>query len=283
MTTFPPTGIATSGLLALNSPDYLKPTKLPWLIWELIDTCWPNDTITYTDTHPKKPVDSPTVVWSIYHRVPGKTGIETKGPRYRGNEERENAVLEHYGQKQTVTYQFDIYDRTNATANQLMERFEEYMYTITPVLYDVGVEKMYFLEQINDHQLAATEQMSVRSLRYTAIMDKRYAREIPLINIIRMQIRHDVAEALFESVVRSSTQDYDELDYANVLYIQSITNDADLRNADYGEGSDYEVLEQPLTKKCAVRWLGSGKNPAAGSTYYVTYLYYSKTTVDDVV
>lgn len=281
---FPPTGLATNQLLAWDTPAYLQPTKLPWLIWEFIDNCWPESAITFTDNHPLEEVTHPTVVWSINHRVPGPPGgVAERKPRYRGAENRDDALLEHFGQKMSITYQFDVYDRTSTLANQLMERFEDYLFNITPLLHDIGVDQFTFIEQVNDKQLSTTERVAVRSLRYLALFDKRYAREIPKISIIRMYIRHDLTEELNETHVRSGTADHEELVNTWVYHVRRIVDAKGNLDPDYAEGVDYEVGINPITHGSAIRWLRTGKKPATGASYYVTYLYFSHYTVDEAV
>jgi hypothetical protein len=85
----------------------------------------------------------------------------------------ENRLGEVYGQKFMCTVQFNIFASVYTTAEAVMERFEELMFTYTGYFKKNGVAELLFKKQLTDDSFDTFRQInSVRNLRYYVEVEK---------------------------------------------------------------------------------------------------------------
>lgn len=124
---------------------------------------------------PEIKLDSPYITYKILERSP-------KGefkPRVRQQIEEKSADKEEarvgqvYGQKFASIIQFDIFSSVYATAEQVMERFEELLFTYAGYFKKNGVSEIYFKKQYTDSSYDMyRQQISVRSIQYYVETEK---------------------------------------------------------------------------------------------------------------
>lgn len=124
---------------------------------------------------PEMQLDNPYITYKIIERVPKG---ELK-PRVRQQieeksvDQKESRVGQVYGQKFSSIIQFDIFSSVYATAEQVMERFEELLFTYAGFFKKNGVSEIYFKKQYTDTSYEIyRQQISVRSVQYYVETEK---------------------------------------------------------------------------------------------------------------
>lgn len=128
---------------------------------------------------PTIPVDHPVITYKLISRKPKD---ELK-PRFRqqiteATPDRTEARLgEVYGQKFKCILQFDIYASVYDTAEQVIERFEEMLFTYSGYFKKNGVAEIIMDEQVTDKNLDFYRQtMSIRSIKYYVEVEKLFVK-----------------------------------------------------------------------------------------------------------
>lgn len=120
-------------------------------------------------------LDHPTITYKLINREP-KTELK---PRQRQviNEKTENQederIGEVYGQKFKCLVQFNIFASVYTTAEEVMERFEELMFTYAGYFKKNGISEILFQKQLNDQSFDTFRQtISVRNVQYYTEVEK---------------------------------------------------------------------------------------------------------------
>lgn len=117
-----------------------------------------------------KTFNNPMINYKVIER---KTDLELK-PRFRQNlniNENENAEI--WGQKFKCLVQFNIFASVYKEAEQVMEKFEEIIFSYTGFLKRNGVREILFKEHKTDSHLdTLRETLSIRSLIYYVEIEK---------------------------------------------------------------------------------------------------------------
>lgn len=117
-----------------------------------------------------KTFNKPMINYKVIER---KTDLELK-PRFRQNfniNENENAEI--WGQKFKCLVQFNIFASVYKEAEQVMEKFEEIIFSYTGFLKRNGVREILFKEHKTDSHLdTLRETLSIRSLIYYVEIEK---------------------------------------------------------------------------------------------------------------
>jgi len=227
--------------------------------------------------YPEKPAEIPRIVWSIYHRVPGRAGHETLKPRYR----RTGTNYLEFGKWQTVFYQFDCFAQSPAAADRLMESLEDFLDEAMPAMETIGVETFVFDEETKDQTIPAIRGAYVRTVRYKAVFTE--TRRVPVDRIQSMLLSLNMTNTLYHAeITRSSTSNSDtfvpEVKFAALLAItdnSEVTTDTE--EYPYIAGIDFIPYENSADGSIIIEWKSEGKKPSAGSIYYVTYTGYADT------
>ena len=278
-------GTVTHFSTAQNS--LLTPYTLPLLIWDVIDNQWNHRDVDFTESWPRTTVEKPTIVWRIYRRVPGKEGLETRKPRFRGQTQTADPTIteEQWAQWHTIIYEFAIYDVSNSSVNSLTEEFEDLMYNITPILKSQGAGEWLFDEQVADEELAreSSQELYRRILRYRCILERKYIKSVPNIMQIFLRSIHSYFPVEDEQVTRGSLTNRDTL---TNKWVYQVTRCGILQDkhqttviAAYDEiGSDYLInidfkVGLLIDGTSYIEWVSGAKHPKPGDTYYITYTY----------
>jgi hypothetical protein len=264
----------------------LSPYSLPLLIWELIQKAWSYKDVAFLQSYPRENVKRPTIVWSIHRRVPGKEGVETLKPRYRGSTVTESdpgIITEQYAQWMTIIYQFDIYDIDDESTNSLTEAFDELMFFVVPLLQKFGVSEWLFEEQLKDTELErrASQEIYARTLRFRCILERKFIKPNPIIQSIQLQQGTMYSRLVNgEQVVRGGLTASDTLQQPWVTSVWMATSDSQITflsyassGTQYMEGVDFRITVDVPTGASSILWLPQGLHPMPGQTYYVTYFY----------
>lgn len=124
---------------------------------------------------PEINIDHPYITYKIIERVPKN---EFK-PRVRehieekSHDKNEARFGQIYGQKFASIIQFDIFASVYATAEEVMERFEELLFIYAGYLKKNGISEIYFKQQHTDSSYDIyRQQISIRSIRYYVETEK---------------------------------------------------------------------------------------------------------------
>lgn len=127
---------------------------------------------------PDLPMDHPIITYKVISR---KAKTELK-PRVRQqiheqtDDPNDERLGEIYGQKFKCLIQFNIFASVYDLAEQVMEEFEEQIFTYTGFFKKNGVSEILFDEQATDTSYDMYRQtISVRNLRYTVEVEKLIA------------------------------------------------------------------------------------------------------------
>jgi hypothetical protein len=122
-------------------------------------------------------IDHPFITYKLISRSPKD---ELK-PRHRQTVEEktydkiDERIGEIHGQKFKCLLQFNIFASVYDTAEQVMERFEELIFTYTGYFKKNGVAEILFREQLTDEKYNSfRETMSVRNLVYYVEVEKLF-------------------------------------------------------------------------------------------------------------
>lgn len=119
-------------------------------------------------------INHPMITYKIISRKPKGE----RKPRVRENirekgDDEENRVGEIYGQKFESLIQFNVFASVYDVAEQVMEKFEEAIFTYTGYFKKNGVSELLFEEQLTDTNYDIYRQkISVRNLRYRVETEK---------------------------------------------------------------------------------------------------------------
>lgn len=124
---------------------------------------------------PEVNIDHPYITYKVIERAPKnefkprvREHIEEKS--HDKNEARFGQV---YGQKFASIIQFDIFASVYATAEEVMERFEELLFIYAGYLKKNGISEIYFKQQHTDSSYDIyRQQVSIRSIRYYVETEK---------------------------------------------------------------------------------------------------------------
>lgn len=123
---------------------------------------------------PDLELDHPMITYKVIYRKPDN---ELKPRRREGIEEKgdddQTRVGEIYGQKFDSIIQFNVFASVYDLAEQVMEKFEEAIFTYTGYFKNSGVSELLFEEQATDTNYDIYRQkISVRNLRYRVKTEK---------------------------------------------------------------------------------------------------------------
>jgi len=120
-------------------------------------------------------LNTPYITYKVIERTPKG---ELK-PRVRqqieekSHDKDEARVGQVFGQKFSSIIQFDIFSSVYATAEQVMERFEELLFVYAGYFKRKGVSEIYFKKQYTDSSYNIyRQQISVRSIQYYVETEK---------------------------------------------------------------------------------------------------------------
>ena len=237
--------------------------------------------VRFTQVHPKIEGEVPCIVWRRIRRTPGVEGVEQYGGRIRREIKfaDSNQVTSVYSQWHTSIYQFDCCARSSTEAENLLSNFEDFMEYSKGLLISLGLNKLYFDEELKDDLLPGTRDVEVRSIRYLTVLERLSKETHPVMEQVLIRIISDISFTN-EEVTRSSDPD----DLSDVLLQTFITSVHIVANPsttgialqrDYYEGVDYTLSFDNDTKLTKISWTHAGKKPAAGAIYIVTYRFWS--------
>lgn len=124
---------------------------------------------------PHNTLEQPSILYKVIERIPLK---ELKPrPMEEVTEDKDDETNRRHGMifgyRQKCILQFDIVASDCATANEVMNTFEEAMCTYTGFFKSKGVNEMHFLKHFTDENLNNYRQdLSVRSLQYYVEIQK---------------------------------------------------------------------------------------------------------------
>lgn len=160
--------------------DFIKMIqKIVRLSMKDLDVEFVPDEGKYPVTDGTIPLERPTITYRLISRKPKG---ELK-PRFRQNiieeapDKSESRLGEIWGQKFKCIVQFDIYASVYDTAEQVIERFEEMLFTYSGYFKKNGVAELLMDEQVTDKNLDIYRQtMSIRSIKYYVEVEKLYVK-----------------------------------------------------------------------------------------------------------
>lgn len=124
---------------------------------------------------PEINIDHPYITYKIIERVP-KQEIKPRVREHieeKSHDKDEARFGQVYGQKFSSIIQFDIFASVYATAEEVMERFEELLFIYAGYLKKNGVSEIYFKQQHTDSSYDIyRQQISIRSIRYYVETEK---------------------------------------------------------------------------------------------------------------
>ena len=251
----------------------LSVSEFPALIGDTLAKAWMGTRYQFSEEYPDtSKVIIPSIVWHVYNRTPGDgRNTQYKPQQVEFRKLAHNDGLQIWMQPWLVVYQFDCIGSTAREATELSQNFESFMFEMTPLFINKGVNKLFFTEQLVDHMANRNnERLNVRSLRYTALLQTILPRRVGLTERVNLELLGEIDKAYYEPVLRAASGHSDILAYP-IYSITTISSGADSAEV-YVQEIDYHTVE--VEGKSYIYWNEHGKNPAVGSTYYVTYYYY---------
>lgn len=124
---------------------------------------------------PHDTLEEPTILYKLIERIPLKE-LKPRPMEEITENEGDETNCRHgmvYGYRQKCILQFDIVASDCITANQVMNTFEEAMFTYTGFFKSKGINEMHFLKHFTDKNLDNYRQdLSIRSLQYYVEIQK---------------------------------------------------------------------------------------------------------------
>ncbi len=130
-------------------------------------------------------IDNPVITYKLIERTP-KDAFKPRVMQHieeKGIDPKETRLGTIYGQKFSSIVQFNIFASVYAVAEEVMERFEDLMFTYAGYFKKNGVGELYFEKQYTDSSYDLfRQQVSIRSIRYKVETEK-------LITVFREEIQ----------------------------------------------------------------------------------------------
>jgi len=227
--------------------------------------------IRFSAEYPRAPAAGDTVVWKIVRRVPGAGRMRERKPRIRStryNPRRGEAIV-RWAQVFTVIYQFDIISATNTAANELMERFEQFMLLCVEQLVARGVWQCLFEEQTEDRTVQVPQPLAVRTLRYRVVMESTIEMPVPMVKSFNVRMLGAESESVLALVRSSGNAEELGVEDCAIIYGVYDRDPGDASAVEYLCGVDWTLYRDPDSNRLYVLWLDDGMSPSAGATYYV--------------
>jgi hypothetical protein len=133
------------------------------------DVMWAPDMDRNIVTNPDIKLQKPVITYTMHSRTPKGELKPRQRERIAENTADSNdaRIGEIYGQKFACVLQFNIFGSVYDVAEQVMERFEEVMFTYTGYYKKNGVAELYFKEEVTDSNYDIfRQQISVKNIRY---------------------------------------------------------------------------------------------------------------------
>lgn len=263
-------------------------STIPYLIWDIVDSCWPNKGVEFCIEHPREEGSGPFIAWHVDRRVPGLEGVETHRERHRSEELQDDGrSLETFGQNFDVIYQFDIYSAAAQEAIDLAEEFEDLMFTAKKILKMVGVSQWLFYEQLSDTLNQDTSRntgtmrgtrspdLYRRTLCFRAVYEYKRRRSSSTIGQIILNLFGSELIVESEPITHGEVDTLSKTNASKILQISdSPTLPTEVTSAGYLPGVDGDyTLEVDERGVSTIAWAEFGKQPSVGQTIYVTYCY----------
>lgn len=120
-------------------------------------------------------LDRPVITYKVISRKP-KAELKPRirqTIREKTNDPNDERVGEIYGQKFECLIQFNVFASVYDIAEQVMEKFEEMIFTYTGWMKKNGVAELLFEQQLTDeHYDMFRQTISVRNIRYRVEVEK---------------------------------------------------------------------------------------------------------------
>lgn len=295
----------------VSESEFLSPSTLPRFLAENLAKAWSGlyPDISLHGYKPKGEVSQPGIAWSIVRRTPGLERIDNHKPSRKGtayyNQNQEVILL--YTQLQTVTYSFEIYGNDENEVDEIVDAFEDFLYTIQGELQARGVVNFLFEEEISEDVMRSStkksEDLYTRVLRYTGYLHKKYILSYPMLNRIVIKGANNFIDTYDVAVRRNEDVLFDLIEDNLPSIVFSLTRVSSLSlaelkstyiNAEAVSGNfgtdyvsstylylpevDYQLVDYldkdtgSIRKVIAWQNKPGAKRPEAGSIYYISYL-----------
>jgi hypothetical protein len=251
--------------------ERLTVVTFPRFLGELFKQSGMFPDVQFTPEYPREPVKGDSIVWKVVRRVPGAGRMRERKPRIRHvkYKPRIGEAVVHWAQVFTVIYQFDVISASNTRADELMEKFEQFMLLCAEHLSARGVWRCLFEEQIESDLLQIPQPLAVRSLRYRVVLESVIEVPVPVVQSFNLRVSGGETEEVVQ-IVRSSgnAEELDITDCAVVfgVYDRDPSEDGAM---EYVCGIDWTLYKAPDSGVLYILWLEDGISPPVGSTYYV--------------
>lgn len=169
-------------------------------------------------TYPSPTAPDETITWKVAKREPGsvsgkpfQNAVREVAPRLREttadpySESRQIMDpangFEVYGQTMDNLIQFDVWSKTNKQVVELLEWFEDTLFSLRKLTQEIGIIKYYFWDRTDDVVLFQYRNgLQFRSTRYYFRTEKIHVIRIPIIE----EIRHYLAVLGSSEVARQT-------------------------------------------------------------------------------
>lgn len=184
--------------------DFRKITNLidlMKLMRKLLIVSWGADKVTFTAAYPKStsPTDltTPIITYKTKSKLPGKFNNTSEiRPRYRSDIEIANTNLpieakfiEIYGQMFDYYVEFEIWAEDGEEADEIANKFQEFMFKYIGYFKELGVDRIYFEEMNSDASSGKWRTDLInRSLIYHIRIDEIVAIKVPTIEKVTVDL-----------------------------------------------------------------------------------------------
>lgn len=205
----------------ITSSTVMSYRDLMRTIQKLLYTSWGNNKVRFTSAYPKKAttenVAPPIITYKVLSKTPGAFGSKNTTelkPRHRETITIEEAgkkiAVEFLGQVFDYKILFELWSEDGESADELVERFQQFMFQYTGFLKKIGVSEIFFESMDSDSGSAEWKtDLIKRSIVYHIRLDEVLGiRSSVIENIITDAVVHDSEyHMIFDIIAREKNEE----------------------------------------------------------------------------
>jgi hypothetical protein len=225
-------------------------------------------------------VATPMIVWDVVSRnhYPKEPVPRRRNANEFAEDEDSDTVKVHMVQRFENLFQFSCVEKDNYHASRLQEFLEDFLEVHKGLFQLAGIGRMEYAGRLSERIYpvgsGVRDKFAVRSTRY--LIETQVVRIVPVTRLQEVEINLQAGFFIMlnERVTRGSGT-YDTLSHEEVILIKQVVDSPLQLHSTYKKDADYYLQDNKIY------WQTSGRSPAEGDTYFVTYLYSEKITVSE--
>lgn len=153
------------------------------LLKSLVNITMPKVTFMHAFTRGADPDlnKNPIITYHVISRKPADKEIK---PQVRETIITDTEHLTIYGQKFDYVIEFNVWADTNVEADEIMNNFEDIIITYKGDMMNSGIQKIFFLEQLEDDPENGKNKLLCRPLRYLVRFERITVVKGSMLNLV---------------------------------------------------------------------------------------------------